>query len=133
MTGPFTIDSASMSTIVAKAIMEGIAQDQRDILMEQAIAKLIAPSKRNDGYRTTEGPSPLQEAFDNAVEQACHRVVAELVTERPEFNDRIRAAVTEAMGKLIDGTDYDLSSRVGSAVGSAVTEWASSQRSSYRR
>lgn len=130
MTAPFSIDATAMKTVVSKAIMESISQEQRDVILEQAVAKLITPTKVNTGYRTEDGPSPLQEAFDRAVVQAANTAVRELIEERPEFQTKVRAAVADAIDKLIEG-DYNLASKVGSAVGSAVTDWASEQRRGY--
>lgn len=125
MSESFTINADAMKSIVAKAIMEGITQDQRDVLIEQAITHLIKPGPTS--YGRTE-PSPLQHAFNEAIERACNRVVDEIITERPEFNAKVRDAVTAAMTALVDGGNYDLSQKVGNAVGNAVAAWAQGQR-----
>lgn len=120
----FKLDSDVMRSVVAKAIMEGITQDNRDVLIETAIESLMKP------YSTTtygnEKSTPLQDAFNKAVKKASEEVVGLLITD--EFKERIKARAEASMAALLDSDTY-LGQKVGDAIGSAVSAWAYERRS----
>lgn len=115
------IDADAMSMVVSKAILEGISAEQKEALLEQAVTALITPVQR-DRYSTTPAKTPLQEAFEDAARRAVQTVAYEMVEANTAFNARVREMVGEAIATAaVD--DYDLKSRVTTAVAGALVDW----------
>jgi hypothetical protein len=122
MTVPLTIDSTAMQAIVSKAILEGIDQNQRDALLEQAVRYLlVAPPKQ--GYGAPEPKTPLQSAFDQAVGVAVNGVAREMVEGNQRLQQRIRELMSEAIESILMEGDTSLADSVRQSLGEAVSNY----------
>lgn len=109
------IESDAMQAIVSKAILEGIDADQKQAILEQAVAALIKP-RGERGYGRPEPTTPLQDAFDAAVRGVVQEVARETITDNPELRDKVRELVTQAMADAIKEPYTKLWSAVRDAV-----------------
>jgi predicted NAD-dependent protein-ADP-ribosyltransferase YbiA (DUF1768 family) len=113
------IESDAMQAIVSKAILEGIDENQRKAIMEQAVAALIAP-RGGDTYGRNK-TTPLQDAFDAAVRNVVHEVARDAITDNAELREKVRALVVEAMAGALD-KGSKLRERVADAVANSIVE-----------
>ena len=120
MTG-MTINDETMQAIVSKAILEGISEEQKLSLVEQAVKFLItAPPSTSYGSRTE--PTPLQEAFNTAVRRASYAVVEELVKDE-EISTAIDAGIRKALvNEMSQQTDDWLRDTIVTAVSDKVAD-----------
>lgn len=118
------IDSEAMQSIVAKAVLEGIDANQREALLEQAVRYLITPPK-GDRYGYGVSPAtPLQTAFDNAVQASIHRTAVELVQGDEALQQRLKTLVTNAIADIMTEERYDdLAEAVRKSLGSTLSEF----------
>lgn len=117
------IDAEAMQSVVAKALMEGISTEQRDLIMEQAVKALITPPKNS--YGRVDGQTPLQDAFDMAATSAVRTLAREAIEKHPEFRERVDAMLGEAITNALQGSEYDLRIKVQEAVIQAVLDFRS--------
>lgn len=122
-----TINTDAMKTVVAKAILDSLEPQQREQMITAAIEYLITEPERKDHYgRSEKMPSPLQNAFNDAVARSARSVVEDVLGE-PGVQARIDAAIREAVAKAI--ADHgDLARSIGFAMGDVIEkrikEWA---------
>jgi hypothetical protein len=109
------IESDAMQAIVSKAILEGIDGDQRQAILEQAVAALITP-RGERGYGRPEPTTPLQDAFDAAVRGVVNEVAREVVVDDPALRDKVRELITSAMADAVKEPYTKLSDAVRTAV-----------------
>lgn len=115
------INPDAMAALVSKAILEGIDNEQRNLLLEQAVTALVTPVK-NERWSTDPGKTPLQEAFARAAQVVVNKVAMELVEANEEFAARVRDLIGEAIAVAAE-SDYGLKEKVGRAVADALLEW----------
>jgi hypothetical protein len=115
-----SIDPDTMRTVVAKAILDGLSQEQRDLVIEQAVKALITPTKPAGSFGSATGPSPLQQAFDMAVHRACNKVADEILANTPEFQERLRGLFSDTVKSAMQSADWDLQRKISEAVMLAV-------------
>lgn len=92
-----TINEEVMRSIVGKAILEGLPEEAKTEIIQTAVNYVVAPRKRRDGMygREYDGPSPLEEAFQNALAVYADVVAREYI----ENNEQVKATLT---GKIAD-------------------------------
>jgi uncharacterized protein (UPF0335 family) len=107
-----------MRAVVTKAIVEGLGEEQKTLVIQQAIESLMKPAK-SSGY-PVDNRSVLQVAFDNAVGFALDRVArAEL--EKPEYVEKMRKLFQDVAAKVLDD-DNEGRQLLRDAITSALTE-----------
>jgi hypothetical protein len=112
------INSEVMQSLVAKAIIDSIEPEQKQLLLEQALAWIVAPRIE---YGRQVNDSPLQQAFTQAVREAAVVAVRELVAEAP-IKAAIEEKVREKVTVLLAEEQSWLFDSVGNAVGERITE-----------
>lgn len=83
------IDPNDMKAIVSAAILDKMSREQRDVLVQEAIASLLVPQKQ-DSYSRVEAKTKLQDAFSTAA----YTVTVEIVREHLRTDEAFRGAVT---------------------------------------
>lgn len=111
------IDTAAMNQIVSKAILEGIDDNQKQAILEQAVQALITPKKDNYGRNTD---TPLQRAFDSAVGSVVYQVAREFVEENQELRAKVREMVAQAMATALESPGTKLQGAVRDAVAECI-------------
>lgn len=112
------IESDAMQAIVSKAILEGIDADQRQAILEQAVNALIKP--RTTGGYNAKATTPLQDAFDLAVEQTVGQIAREMVSENQALLTKVRELVTDAMAEAVKEPYTKLREAVNRAVAESI-------------
>lgn len=87
-------------------------------ILEQAVEALIKP-RSNGGYNT-KATTPLQDAFELAVQQTVGGIAREMVSENTELLSRVRELVTEAMAEAIKPPYTKLRANVNRAVADSI-------------
>lgn len=62
-----TINAEAMQSVVSKAVLDGLTEEHRNLVLEEAAKFLITPIKDTYGRA---GLTPLQQAFNAALDQA---------------------------------------------------------------
>lgn len=120
------LDADAMAALASKAIFEEMGQEQRDKVVLQAVQALLIPESNRNSFHV--GKTPMQVAFDIAIQQAAQKAVQERVANSPE----IAAKIDELLGPVLQGAlkasaekyDYGLSEAIGHAVGNWLADKA---------
>ena len=88
------IPQEQFGSLVGAAVMQAITQENRDTLIQEAIQHLLSPSKDTYYGRTR---SPLQAAFDYAVEQKAKEFIGKTLDEM--LAGKIKSITEEALLK----------------------------------
>lgn len=122
------LDSESLATVAANAIFQEMDQATRDEVLKQAVKGLLTPSTST----WNRGKTPLQEAFDQALNNAARIAVEKTIRDDPVVSSHIH----ELLGPLVnsaleaEGVNYDstLATKIGQAVGQWLAECAQARR-----
>lgn len=128
------LDAEAAASIASAAIFNSLSEDYRNEVIKQAVQHLIAPSKPSGSSSWNPGPSPLEQAFNQALTSAAYRAVEEKVKTDPT----IQAEIDKLLGPIINGVlaaeaqryNNELSDRIGKALGDWIAE-VSRNRSDY--
>lgn len=96
-----TFPPEMMQQIVSKALIEGMGQEVRDSLIEQAVQALLVPTKINTYDARATGPTPIQTAFDNAARSAVNQVAREVLEEDETFKARVKELMLDAVAQAL--------------------------------
>jgi len=102
-----SLDEDVVRSAVASALVDQLGSNGQRVLVAAALEFLVTPQKDRFNSRN-DGPSPLQNAFNNAVGQEAAKIVQKIVAEDDEFREKITRQVGEAFLKMeaTDFTDY---------------------------
>jgi uncharacterized membrane-anchored protein YjiN (DUF445 family) len=92
------VNDDAMKSLVAKAIMDSLTQENREKLITDAITQTLTKPEGGNSYAPKR--SPLQQAFDNAVETEARKYAAQVVSEDETFKARIRQLFADVADKL---------------------------------
>lgn len=113
-----TIDSEAVRGIVARAVFDQIGEDQRQLVITQAVEKLLEEPK--DTYGRKSGASPLAVAFNQAVVGIARDVVTDYL-KQDAVEATVRDAITTKITELLNRDDW-LYTSIGQAVGDRIEE-----------
>ncbi len=113
------IDSGAVRDLVAKGIMDAIGPEQRDLVIQQAVAGLLERPKDSLYGRET-GRSPLEIAFTTAVNDIARDVVAEYLAAEPQ-RDQVRAQILTAVEGFFRDNQWQADS-IGDAIGREIAK-----------
>lgn len=99
-------DQDALHDLISKWVLEQMSVEQREKVLQQAITYLMTPPKA-DKYATYQPPSPLQEAFNNALNRVMHDVARTIVDEDPAIRDAIQKLMGEALEEFLHGAEGD--------------------------
>lgn len=94
------IDGDSMQALVAKAVFDGLTGDKREALITGAIKSLLETPKGNDRNYYGEKTSPLQTAFNRAIEQVAQEHATKFLAEDPDFQQRLKGLFADVANAL---------------------------------
>lgn len=104
----------AMNALVATAMMQALDQQKRDELIRRAIETLLTPASSNYGR----GKSPLQDAFDMAVQSTAREIISEMLTTE-NVRDQIRTMCGKAFQAMATD-DGELASGMARAIVDAI-------------
>lgn len=98
---------------VQAAIMDSISAESRDAIVAKAVESLITPRESTYGFR--KNSTPLQEAFDGAVQSAARQIVQERLEVDTVMQKAILDVVSPVLAEIAKGTWDGLPERIGEA------------------
>jgi uncharacterized protein YtpQ (UPF0354 family) len=108
------IPEEQISDMFGAAILESLSQEVREDLIKGAIAYLLTAEKGR-GYGAAK--SPMQEAFETALDRFAGKFAVEYVAENPE----VKAMIVDALPNLTNAP-YDRKEKVIEAIAKALAE-----------
>ena len=112
-----SIDSEAAREVVAKGIIESLSDEQRNLVIQQAVQALLEEPR--DSYGRNKGKSPLQIAFNNAVRWVANDVVREYL-DLPDIRSAVESSILVALKTYME--EYGYEHLVSQAVGDRVVE-----------
>ena len=99
------LDEEGLKKLAAEAILAQLTTEEKASILQQAVQFLLTPKETSYGYRKT---TPLQDAFQVAVQQIAHQVAKEVLDEMPEVREKMKevagAAYMRALTELREET-----------------------------
>lgn len=126
MGAQINFDNETMATIVTKAILEGISDEARDSIIQQAVRSILVAVEVNS--YTREKKTPLQTAFENAVHTNVNNVVRELVENSAEIREKIDTSLGKLLSEYAD-TLRDEYDGIKSKVNEVLIEYLAERKS----
>lgn len=108
-----------MSAIAAKAIFDALTPEKQAELLQQAIAKIIAPAKDNYGRKEA---STLESAFAVAIEQQMRAMVFDLVKNDAAIQVQLRKLVAKAAHDTLFEGEERFAAKLSTAIWKAFDE-----------
>lgn len=118
------LNEDAMRPIIAKAILDEIGPEQRDLLVQNALDNLMRPgiTKGQYGRPDERTPSMLEDIMRDKVRGLATRIVGEML-EEAEYADKIRTQVRDGILEALQRNDNGwLTSSIGYAAGEAITK-----------
>lgn len=104
-----------MRAIVSKAIIDGLGDEQKQLLIAKAIEGMLGPANPNDYH---DKRTKLEVAFDQAVSQMLAQIAREEL-ERPEYQRKLRALFVEVAEKFFAGAGSGVATKLATALSTA--------------
>lgn len=108
-----------MQQIVSAAILQTVTAENRDILIKDAITRLITPESSGYGKKL----SLLQIAFNNAIHAQAEKIIADTLDTDEQIKTLIKDIVTEAFDKAFNSEKRE--SLILSMASSIASSWQS--------
>lgn len=119
------LDAETVAGIASAAIFDSMSQEARDSVMKQALQFLLTPEKNRNGYGV--GETPLQTAFNSAIQQAAFKVVKEKIENDLEVQNHIRHILGPLLISALDAEAEEYNSSLADALGNALGVWLANQ------
>lgn len=114
------ISDEQMQSIVSAAVLQAMGTEARDTVMKAAIEYLLTP-KSDDRYSYSKPKSPLQRAFENAIEVYAMGAAREWLEEREDARQQIRDLYVAAYQKMVTDYQPDLIDRIAQQMARALS------------
>jgi hypothetical protein len=113
------LNDDNMKDIIAKAVLDTLTPEARTELLSTAVKSLLTiPNSSGYGQRK----SPLQEAFNSAIQEVAHQIAREQLVGNTEVKAKIEQMIADAWAKLTNDENYSqMVERVTSALGRGLT------------
>lgn len=92
------LDPVALREATSQAIMGILTPEVRAELISKAISALLAPSTNS----WDKNKSPLEIAFNDAVNKVAREVCVKIVDEDPAIRDRVKALAAQTMQKVFN-------------------------------
>jgi hypothetical protein len=100
------IDDTTLKTIVAKAVFDGISAEQRQDLLQKAIASLlVTPPKPSSIYDRSPPSSPLMSIFEMEVQNLARETVREEFKKNAELKSTMSGLVAKVVSALAENSE----------------------------
>lgn len=112
----FELDDKQMKSLFSEALLTALGEGQRNNIIKEAIAHLT--TKTSEGYG--KGITPIQQAFNEAVQSHAHQAARKFFEENEEARKSIDEAIIEGYRKFVSGFhDGKLYEAIAEKIGSA--------------
>lgn len=108
-----------MQALVAKAVIDGMTDDQRAGFIQAAIQEVL---KRQTGS-SYDKRSAFQQAFDRAVEVTAQRIATDMIENDATFKGQVKALFVDACAKLFDSSRREeMATNIAGVIEKALTK-----------
>lgn len=108
-----------MREVIGAAVLKTLDENTRATVISTAITHLLKPEKTYNGI--TE--SPLQQAFNRAIENIAEKMAMEEIENNEEVKSKLRTLLHEAVDTLMANKDESVK-KIAAALASAMTKAA---------
>jgi hypothetical protein len=95
-------NSEQFGELVGAAVMAQISGENRDAILKEAICELLTPQS-GGGY--SKASSPMQRAFNQAVEQYARKFVADQLESNTDMSQQLHSVVIEAVSRVFNNPE----------------------------
>lgn len=111
------LEEESLKKMAAEAILAQLSTDERASILQQAVSFLLTPKEQGLGYRKT---TPLQDAFQIALQKIAHEVAREVLDDMPEIQANMKEVAAEAYMKALVERREETVNRLSSSIVDAM-------------
>jgi hypothetical protein len=111
------LDEEGLKKLAAEAILAQLSTEERTSILQQAVSFLLTPKDQGYGYRKT---TPLQDAFQIALQKIAHEVAREVLDEMPEVRAKMKEVAAEAYMKALVERREETVNKLSSAIVEAM-------------
>jgi hypothetical protein len=105
------LDGDALREAIAQSILGQLTPELQRELLDKAIQAILAPSTNN----WDKGKSPLQKAFEGAVEIVAQREAMRMVSENQEIKAKMEDLLRKTADKVLSADKEKLAERMASA------------------
>jgi hypothetical protein len=105
------LDADALREATVQAMLGVLTPEVREKVLEQAIRALMVPSSNS----WEKGKSPIEVAFERAVDDLAVKEAQRLVAEDSVLAERIRALLRQTADKVLDSDPEKLASKMANA------------------
>lgn len=95
------VDDDAMKSVIAKSIVENLTPEARQALITEAVTNVLSTPKEGSGYYGNK-KSPLQQAFDWAVENEARRYANEIIAKDETFRAQLQALFADVAKRIFE-------------------------------
>lgn len=110
------VDGDQFGSLIGAAVLSQITGENRDKILKEAIQDLL--SVKATGYGVAS--SPMQKAFNNAVESYARQFIEKQLESDTELSQHLQSVVTEAVKKVF--VDAEARDKLVNKIANAITE-----------
>lgn len=99
------VDDDAMRSLVAKSIVDSLNQETRENLIKEAVRHVLATPEQGSYFGSKR--SPLQQAFDRAVEQEAMRYAKEVLESDTSFKQQIQTLFADVAKRMFESEGRD--------------------------
>lgn len=85
-----------MASILSAALVERMSTEERSAAIAQAFEWMLTPT-RKDNYSRDLGPTPLQSAFERALNKVVEDVAFEVIASDPKVRERVMSLIADTI------------------------------------
>jgi hypothetical protein len=117
------LNDDQMKQLVSEAIYLQLDEKKREEVMKAAIAHLLAPTKSSDRYGgTVPGPSPLEQAFNNAIGWVAGQIAREMLEKDEAIQAQIKQLIADAVNKMMTTDRQIYIDKISQNIAAAMTK-----------
>jgi len=111
----------NVRAVMVKVLYESITTEQREKLLQDALASLMVPPKR-ENWHHSEQPSPLVKIFTECSYDIARQIIAEQMTKDDKLKSDIEKLYAEALAKVFVADREQTVSRMAASLTQALAE-----------
>lgn len=116
------LDNDQLKTVVSEAILQSLDATKKDELIKSALAYLLTPQNTTTYGR--KGESPIQCAFNNALEFLARDTAKEMLASDESIQTTIRGLISDAVKALGERNREDTVMKISNAIASGLSSSA---------
>lgn len=116
------LNAEEMAAIASAAIFEQMSAESRATVIQAAIIHLVTPDSGSI-HSMNRGKTPLQVAFESALQQAAYAAVREKVANDPEVNTYIHQLLGPLIGNALKAESEVYKTSLSEHIGTALGQW----------